>query len=195
MSADPGARDLMAGETVDFCDVPATSTQTPVATGVLSGSAGVPAPQERDPEDGAEEASTAAVTAAIEAIGIRDDGDAVGGVDVVVVGKDSAGGGGDGRRVRFVDERGVDLDSVEGRGGGDDQNNSDAVYMQEEEEDEEEGQEEEEEAVGGGGREQIARILSERFLAGLEKGVDYRSVDDDERLDDLEQLSRDEVRE
>lgn len=45
-----------------------------------------------------------------------------------------------------------------------------------------------------GGREEVARILSERFLAGGEEGVDYRAVDDDERLDDLEQLARDEVR-
>lgn len=43
-----------------------------------------------------------------------------------------------------------------------------------------------------GGREEVARILSERFLAGGEEGVDYRAVDDDERLDDLEQLARDE---
>lgn len=130
----------------------------------------------------------------MEAIGIRDNGDAVG-VHEAAVGNDAVVGGGDVRRVRFVDERGVDLGSVEDRGGGDDLNRSDPDYMQEEEEEQEEGQEEEEEAVGGEGREEVARILSERFLAGLEKGVEYRSVDEDERLDDLDQLSKDEVRE
>ncbi|CAM9642517.1 unnamed protein product, partial [Choristocarpus tenellus] len=43
------------------------------------------------------------------------------------------------------------------------------------------------------GREEVARVMAERFLSGAEAGVDYTAVDGDERLDDLEQLSRDQV--
>lgn len=43
------------------------------------------------------------------------------------------------------------------------------------------------------GREEIVRILWERFLAGEEEGVDYADVDGDDRLDDLDQIARDEV--
>lgn len=181
---------MRAGETIDFCDVPATSSTQKAAPGLHSAPTDVSATQEQEAEDDIEEASTAAVTAAVEAIGIRDDGGTVG-ADDAAVGTDIMDGAGDVRRVRFVDERGVDLDSVDDRRGGHDRNGSDPDYMQEEEEEEE--HEEEEGGVGGAGREEVARILSERFLAGLEKGVDYRSVDEDERLDDLEQLSRDEV--
>ncbi|CAM9952770.1 unnamed protein product, partial [Sphacelaria rigidula] len=62
----------------------------------------------------------------------------------------------------------------------------------------EEGSEESSDDLDGrawgrpGGREGVARILSERFLAGEEEGVDYREVDGDDRLDDLDQLERDE---
>lgn len=43
------------------------------------------------------------------------------------------------------------------------------------------------------GREEMVRISWERFLAGEEEGVDYADVDGDERLDDLDQIARDEV--
>lgn len=45
-----------------------------------------------------------------------------------------------------------------------------------------------------GGREEMVRVLWERFLAGEEEGVDYADVDGDERLDDLDQIARDEVK-
>ncbi|CAN0023677.1 unnamed protein product [Ectocarpus fasciculatus] len=165
-AADTGARDVAAGETVDCSDVPeATSPQAGVAG--ASNASGMPDGQQRHPRKGEAESSTEAVTAAVGAIGLQDDANRA---DV------------DGRRVRFLDEMGSDSGA---ESGGDDDRGQDG--------DGDEGMhEEEEEEEDEVGREEVARILSERFLAGLEEGVDYSSVDEDERLDDLDQLSRDE---
>lgn len=161
--------DVAAGATVDVSNLPASP---PAVVSTLPS---------RGDDDG--DNSTAAVTAAVEAFGIRDRG-----------GEGEGGGGGEGAgvvaeethrvRVRFVDQEGVVLEEEEPE--------------EEEEEGEGEGEEEEEDddmegGVRAGGREEIARILSERFLAGEEEGVDYKDVDGDERLDDLDQLARDEV--
>lgn len=158
--ADTGARDVAAGETVDCSDVPSAQTEVPDASGMPDG-------RQRHPCEDESETGTAAVTAAVGAIGLQDEA--------------SVDGGNRERRVRFSDEMGSD-------GGRDSGGDHDGAQ----DGDADEGmQEEEEEELG---REEVARILSENFLAGLEKGVDYRSVDEDERLDDLDQLSRDEVR-
>ncbi|CAN0169118.1 unnamed protein product [Scytosiphon promiscuus] len=192
-----GARDVEAGEDVDCSDFPpASPTRTPTP-GVPDVSRGVPAigdgqrPDEDADVDGMDTSDAAEVTAAVAAIGIQDSsGD---GRDTV--GEDGGGraddGGGrqgdaDGRHRRVHFAQGVGEDEEEGDDGDDD--SEDAMQ-----EDGEEDSEEEEGVEGTeGGRDEVARILSERFLSGLEKGVDYRGVDGDERLDDLEQLSRDE---
>ena len=161
----------------------------------------------RLPDDSSSGGNTAEVAAAVAAIRIRDgsEGDAGGAgredrpdgvqrdrrftfAEGTADGEGDAGGAGredrpDGvqrdRRVTFA-EGTVD--------GGQDQNAPDAgdVQVEEEEIQEEEGDRE-------GGREEIARILWERFLDGEEEGVNYTDVDGDERLDDLDQIDRDEV--
>ncbi|CAN0042460.1 unnamed protein product [Ectocarpus sp. 8 AP-2014] len=167
-AADAGARDVAAGETVDSSDVPEAASPQAEVTAVPNAS-GMPDGRERHACEGDVDASAAAVTAAVGAIGLQDDGKKADDVD--------------GRRVRFSDEMGSDGGG--GSGGEDDRardgDGDDGMHEEEEEEEEEEV-----------GREEVARILSERFLAGLEQGVDYKSVDGDERLDDLDQLSRDE---
>ena len=196
--ADAGAPHVRPGATVDLSHIPpahstraGASPRPPRAsnTGAFAGQKGSP--------DDEMDTSTAAVTAAVGAIGIgggpADETDGV--ADIGADGGESSGdreNGGSGagaRRVRFVDERGVDLGGEEADG------DSDSMQQEEEDEEEEaEGEEEDGEEGVGAGREEVARILSERFLAGLEEGVNYTSVDEDERLDDLDQLSRDEVR-
>ncbi|CAM9453761.1 unnamed protein product [Ectocarpus sp. 13 AM-2016] len=165
-AADAGARDVAAGETLDSSDVPEVASPQAEVRGVPNAS-GMPDDRERYACEDDMDASAAAVTAAVGAIGLQDD---VKKADV------------DGRCVRFSDEMGSDGGG--GSGGEDDGardgDGDDGMHEEEEEEEEEVG------------REEVARILSERFLAGLEQGVDYRSVDGDERLDDLDQLSRDE---
>lgn len=157
--------DVAAGATVDTSDLPASP---PAAVSRMRSPKG----------DNDGDSSTAAVTAAVEAFGIRDGGGEGGegeGGDVVAEEKHRV-------RVRFVDEEGVLLEEEEEK--------------EEEGEGEEEEEEEDDNMEGGaraGGREEVARILSERFLAGEEEGVDYKDVDGDERLDDLDQLERDEV--
>ncbi|CAM9582386.1 unnamed protein product, partial [Laminaria digitata] len=161
---DPEPVDVPAGATVDVSNLPASSA---------AAISGVPS-RDNDDDDG--DSITAAVTAAVEAFGIGDGG-----------GEEDPSRA----RVRFVDQEGAVLEGGlqddeeeemedgerEGRGG---------------EEEEEEEDDEMECGVRAGGREEIARILSERFLAGEEEGVDYKDVDRDERLDDLDQLARDE---
>ncbi|CAM9551310.1 unnamed protein product [Hapterophycus canaliculatus] len=166
-----GAQDVQAGEDVDCSDVPSAAAATTLGGPNFSG--GVRARRDRrrqeDDEDGDDMGAgdAAEVTAAVAAIGIHEsasDGGREGEANV------------ERRRVRFAEEEGEseDDDVMQEGGGGDG------------------GEEEEEEEETEGGRDEVARILSERFLSGLEEGVDYRTVDDDERLDDLDQISRDE---
>lgn len=105
--------------------------------------------------------------------------------------------GGDSNQEEIVDDDedgSVDHDGMRLHVGG-----SDSMRRVDDEEEEEEGEgagmEEGGTAAWGraGGREEVARILWERFLDGKEEGVDYRAVDADERMDDLDQLAQDEV--
>lgn len=183
-----------AGEMVDVSDVPAASPAK--AAGVPVGRSGGVLVR----SDGRGGDTTLDITAAVEAFGIggrRDSSHAScpGNADAANGKRDVSGGDGESvrdepRRVRFVDESGLDSD-----GGRDKNQERESDLMQEENQveggDEEEG--EAEEAGREGGRAEVARIMSERFLAGKVPGVNYKDVDEDERLDDLEQIASDEV--
>lgn len=185
------AQEVEAGEDVDCSDVPA-ATPTPSATsGAPEFSGGVPARRERrrakEDKNGdvMDETDAAEVTAAVAAIGIGGDTAGRDGHRGAADGGREGGANGEGRRVRFArEEEASDDDDGDGDDPDDDSMREDGG----------EDSEEEEEETEGGGRDEVARILSERFLSGLERGVDYGAVDGDERLDDLDQLSRDEVR-
>lgn len=177
--------DVETGETVDLSSIPASSPAT------SAGSRSVP--NEVRSLAGRNTDNAAAVTAVVDAFGIRD--------------SDNIGGNlehdGGVRRVHFVDEYGEELGGCRGYG----QADRDSTHEEdreggeegsaEEESDEDEGDEDEEEEERDRrrveGRAEVVRILWERFLAGDERGVDYKNVDGDLRLDDLDQLARDEV--
>lgn len=187
-----GTSEVAPGEDIDLSDVPEeTSSPHPaMATSTTGG--------EETKLRGAD--ATAAVTAAVEACTIACTAQAAREHDD---GAEHSSGGT--RRVRFVEggrekdgslsESGLDQTEQGKEGEEEEESDSSDGMHQDEEEAEEDGGAEGSRSWGRpGGREEVARILSERFLAGGEEGVDYRAVDGDERLDDLDQLARDEVR-